>query len=103
MRRKKFVGVAFILLGIVSIAVLGLVIFGLWNQLMPAIFGLPKITIWQAFGLFVLSRALFGRFGGWGPRMRKARFTRGWHDLTPEERERFHRAMESRIFREKSS
>src|SRR5689334_199915 len=97
MRRKKFVGVAFILLGIVSIAVLGLVIFGLWNVLMPAIFGLPKITVWQALGLFVLSRALFGRFGGWGSRMHKARFVRGWGHLTPEERERFHRAMESRI------
>lgn len=61
---------------------------------MPVIFGLPPITFWQALGLFLLSRALFGSFGGWGSRMRKARFVRGWKGLTPEERQRFRRAMD---------
>ena len=31
----------------------------LWNWLMPAIFGLPVITFWQAVGLLVLSHLLF--------------------------------------------
>lgn len=30
----------------------------LWNWLMPEIFGLKAITIWQAAGLFVLSNLL---------------------------------------------
>lgn len=42
----------------------------LWNWLMPAIFNLPVITIWQAAGLVILSRILFrgGHFGGAGRR-----------------------------------
>lgn len=31
----------------------------LWNWLMPAIFGLTKITFWQAFGINFLSGLLF--------------------------------------------
>jgi hypothetical protein len=73
---------------------MGLVIVGLWNVLMPAILGLPAISFWQALGLLLLSRMLFG--GGWAPKFPKTRFVRGWKDLTPEERERFSRAMEPR-------
>jgi hypothetical protein len=72
---------------------MGLVTVGLWNALLPSIFGLPAITFWQALGLLLLSRLLFGRLGGWGNRMHKARFARGWDSLTPEERERFQAAM----------
>jgi hypothetical protein len=72
---------------------MGLVTFGLWNLLMPAILGLPAISFWQALGLLLLSRLLFGRFGGWGRRLHKARFVRGWTDLTPDERQRFRQAM----------
>jgi hypothetical protein len=94
MRRLRFVGVRFVLFGIVLVGVMGFVIVGLWNVLMPAIFGLPAITFWQALGLFVLSRVLFGRFlGGWGSRMHRMRVARGLKDLTPEERQRFTDAM----------
>ena len=97
MRRMRFAGVRFVLFAIVFVGALGLVTSTLWNLLMPAILHLPVITYWQALGLLVLSRALFGRFGGgWGSRMRKARFVRGWNDLSLEERDRFSRAMEGR-------
>jgi len=96
MRRRRFVGVAFVLFAIVFIGVMGLVTVGLWNALMPAILHLPTITFWQALGLLLLTRVLFGGFGGWGRRMRSARFVRGWKSLTPEERERFRRAMDAR-------
>lgn len=33
----------------------------LWNWLMPVIFGLTAITFWQALGLFVLSKIIFGK------------------------------------------
>jgi hypothetical protein len=82
-----------LLFGIVAVGVVGLVVSGLWNALMPAIFGLPGISFWQALGLLVLGRLLFGGSGGWGRHMRKARCVRGWQDLTPEERERFRHAM----------
>jgi len=40
----------------------GLVVKVLWNWLMPAIFGLGKISFWQAFGLVLLGKLLFGGF-----------------------------------------
>ena len=95
MRRPRFLGAPFVLFGILFVAVMGAIIVMLWNALMPEIFDLPKITFWQAVGLFILSRILFGNFGGWGSRMRRARFVRGWNGLTPEERERFRQAMEA--------
>jgi len=93
MSRIRFVGVRFILFGIVALGIAGLATAWLWNLLMPAILHLPAISFWQALGLLVLSRLLFGRTGGWASRIRKARFARGWQGLTPEERERFRRAM----------
>jgi hypothetical protein len=52
-------------LGTIGVAAFGF-LFGyfvmlLWNWLMPEIFGLGLITFWQAFGLVVLGRMLFGR------------------------------------------
>lgn len=35
----------------------------LWNWLMPVVFGLPEITIWQALGLLVLFSLLIPRGG----------------------------------------
>jgi hypothetical protein len=93
MRKIRFVGVRFLAFGIVCLGIAGLVTLALWNALMPSILGLPTIGFWQALGLLLLSRLLFGRFGGWGHRMRKARFVRGWHGLTLQERQRFRDAM----------
>lgn len=94
MRRMRFVGAKFIVFGAAIGVAAGFVTSGLWNALMPAIFGLPQITFWQGLGLLVLSRLLFGRFGGRGGRgWNKARFVKGWEGLTPEQRERFRTAM----------
>jgi hypothetical protein len=38
----------------------GLLVKVLWNWLMPAVFNLPEITYWKAFGLVILARLLFG-------------------------------------------
>ena len=93
MKRMRLHGLPFIVFGIVFLLIMSIVTYALWNWLMPAIFHLPVISLWQALGLLLLGRLLFGRFGGWGSRMRKARFVRGWKNLTPEERERFRNAM----------
>ncbi len=93
MRRMTVVGARFLAFGIVFVGVLGLSIMFLWNLLLPSILHLPEINYWQALGLFLLSRMLFGRFGGWGSRMRRARFARGWGSLTPEEQQRFQNAL----------
>ena len=51
-------------------------LMALWNWLMPDIFGLPPIGFWQALGIFVMAKILFGLGGGGkknhgGPRHRK--------------------------------
>jgi hypothetical protein len=85
--------VAFVVFAIAAMIIAGFVTSGLWNVLMPPIFHLPAISFWQALGLLFLSRLLFGFGRGWGRGMRRSRFVRGWNNLTPEERERFRRAM----------
>ena len=60
--------VGMVLAGVVGAAVFALV-FGwlvmvLWNWLMPAIFHLGLITYWQAFGIVVLGKLIFGGIGG---------------------------------------
>lgn len=62
--RKVVKVTALVIMGIVGAAALaivfGLVIQWLWNELMPAIFGLPEVSYWQAVGLVVLAHILFG-------------------------------------------
>ena len=94
MRRSKYWKVLFIPLAIAAVGIVGLVISNLWNALMPAIFGLHTISFWQALGLLVLSRILFGRFGDGVGRGGKVR--RNWKGMTPEERQRFCRGMDPR-------
>jgi hypothetical protein len=64
---------------------------------MPGLFGLHAITFWQAVGLIVLGRLLFGGFGprfGGGPWRRH--MTERWERMTPEEREKFRAGMRGR-------
>lgn len=42
----------------------GYVVMLLWNWLMPEIFGLTTIGYWQAVGLIILAKLLFGHIGG---------------------------------------
>lgn len=49
---------------VLFITLFGYALMYLWNWLMPLIFGLPIITFWQALGLCLLSKILFGGFGG---------------------------------------
>jgi hypothetical protein len=56
---KVLIIIGFVVLGAGLLFLLGLVVKGLWNWLMPEIFGLKQITYWQAWGLMVLSAILF--------------------------------------------
>jgi hypothetical protein len=50
-----------IIFGIIAGTAFTFAIMLLWNWLMPVIFGLSAITFWQALGLLVLTKILFGR------------------------------------------
>ena len=58
---KKIVGAVIGVIGVVVLLSLMFVfpVKWLWNWLMPEIFGLQKITAWQALGLLLLSGFLF--------------------------------------------
>jgi len=83
------------LFGTLAVAAAGFVVMSLWNILMPGIFAVPSISFWQALGLLVLSKILFGGFrphSGGGPRWRRRMMER-WEGMTPEEREKFKQGM----------
>ncbi len=87
--------VKFAALVIVGVAVFGYVLMALWNWLVPPLIGWKAIDYWQALGLFVLARILFG-FGGHGRHMHmhwRARMAERWERMSPEEREKFREGM----------
>ena len=58
-RKRRFL---FIPLVIIAIFAFSGIVMLLWNAIIPDIFHSSIITIWQAMGLLVLSRILFGGF-----------------------------------------
>jgi len=97
MRRKWLYKVPGILLIVLAAAALfGYVVQQLWNSLIPAIVGGRAITFWQALGILLLCKILFGGFRGRGGMYWRHRMGERWEKMTPEEREKFSRAMRSR-------
>lgn len=89
----------FLAFALLAGVLLGFTIMTLWNALLPAILGVSAITFWQALGLLLLSRILFGGprgggFGGGGWRggpgrsQWKEKMTERWQRMTPEQRQR---------------
>jgi hypothetical protein len=77
--------------------IFGEVVKSLWNWLLPSLFGWHPITFWQALGLLVLCRILFGGFHGRGPGGRSRRMmAERWEKMTPEEREKFRHGLRAR-------
>ena len=104
MKRYRFArALQFLLFALIAVTVFSAVVMGLWIWLMPTLFGLRVITFWQAFGVLVFSRILFGRFGGPGRRMHwRHRMMERWNKMTPEEREKFMAGMKGRCGRVES-
>jgi len=73
----------------------GEAVMHLWNWLLPTLLGLHTITFWQALGLLVLCRILFGGFGGHGKHRGgwRNRSRESWEKMTPEERAQFRQNM----------
>jgi hypothetical protein len=96
-RILRFV-LAVVLFAPLLIALLGSAVMWLWNWLTPPLFGWHLITFWQAVGILVLSKILFGGLrGGRGGHMHwRHRMKDRWEHMTPEEREKFHQGMRGR-------
>lgn len=113
-RRWVWKGGAFVVIAVAAVALLSAIVMSLWNELIPSLFKGPTIGFWQAAGLLVLSRILFGGFRGrgghgrwrhggpwrhgapWGREWRERAWRDRWEAMTPEERDRL-RAKFSRF------
>jgi len=87
-RRNRFLIAPIIL---AALAGFGFITMILWNNLLPQIFHLPQITYWQAVGLLILSRLLFGFSSHMGGRhhQRMGHMREKWEQMNPQEREEF--------------
>lgn len=93
--RSRFL--LFPLFAVAAVLLMGVVVRFLWNAILPALLGVTIISYWQAVGLLVLCRILFGNFGrssmGGNPRWKNNEGTRmgppwreKWANMTDEER-----------------
>ena len=87
----KILGYAVFAIGLIFLV--GFVVMLLWNAILPDILNAKPLNIWQAIGLLILSKILFGGMrwggrgkGGYGPSKRK-QWKEKWMNMTPEERE----------------
>ena len=95
MRRAFWLGrgVKILVMIAVVLGVASFVVMSLWNWLVPMLFHGPLLGYWEALGLLVLARLLFGGMrhghgrGPWGHSWHHARAR--WEQMTPEEREHF--------------
>lgn len=109
-RRFMFFGPLALVAFAAFIALGGWVVMSLWNWLLPPLFGFHTIEFWQALGLLLLTRILFGGFGmrGGGRHHMRERFRQRfgerladrvgdrWDAMTPEEREYFRQRVRER-------
>ena len=113
-QNQTMMGMRFIkgvIIALVAAAFVALVVFALmycWNYAMPAVFGLPMISFWQALALFIVSKILFwGGFGGsrrWGrsghvKEMWANRMGPRMENMSPEEKERIKKYWENKCGR----
>ncbi len=77
------------------------IVMWLWNAILPEVIEVSPISYWQAMGILVLSKILFGGFRG-GPRggkrhsWKKEMLYKCRH-MSPEEKARFKEAMRQRV------
>lgn len=87
------------------LSIISYVVMQLWNCLLPDVLHASTITFWQAMGIFILCKILFGfgkgggwrggRGGGGAPWMRHKMEER-FKSMTPEEKEKFKQKMRDR-------
>lgn len=103
MRRRGRGFILFPFLFIAAGLLMGAVVMYLWNAILPAVAGVGALTYWQAVGLLILCRILFGGFRGGGGHWRRKGFggqaphlRNRWMQMSDEERARFREAYRER-------
>jgi hypothetical protein len=98
MRKRWFYLAPLAILAMLLFVVIGgELVLHLWNWLLPPLFGWRQITFWQALGILVLCRILFGGLGSHRSGRSRRRMGERCEHRTPEERERFRQRMRERF------
>ena len=99
--RRRFSGRK--VLGIIMMVLVGVTVFSgavmlLWNNVLAAVVSVKLISFWQALGLLVLSKILFGGFRGahWGRQEWKKGMMQRWEAMSAEEKEKFKSEWQNR-------
>ncbi len=97
--RPAYIFIPFAVIGLALL--LGLAVQWLWNAILPQVAPVRELTYWQAVGLLVLSKILFGGWRGAGRyRDRQHHEWRGnWRQMSDEDRERMRTAWRDRCRR----
>lgn len=81
------------LLLIAAALIIGAVVMLLWNAILPSLLNINSITYWQAVGLLVLCKILFGGFGprrsGGGPPFKRPYWKDKWSNMSDDEKLKF--------------
>lgn len=99
-RAKKTKVFAIMFFGLAFIALFSFIVMMLWNAILPGVIHVSPINFWQALGILLLSKILFGGFGGGGWKHRKHQWREKMQEklqhMTPEERIKFQQEWRDR-------
>lgn len=92
-----------LLFGTAAIFLFGFIVMSLWNAILPAVLHVGVISFWQALGILLLCKILFGGFHGgrgrgprgWGGPM-KGNMREKWMNMSDQEREQFKQQWKNR-------
>ena len=100
-RRGRFL--FFPLIPIAAALLFGLIVMLLWNSILPQVLNVSALTYWQAVGLLVLCRILFGSFFRGGPGYGPSGSWRGrsmwwskWQNMSEEQKAKLREQWRSR-------
>ncbi|MEO8712859.1 MAG: hypothetical protein ABI405_12080 [Parafilimonas sp.] len=102
-RNKFFIGIPLII--IAGILLISFIVMQLWNAILPSVLNVHPITYWQAVGILILSKILFGSFGRRNFSSREKGWPRGmhwrqkWMNMSDEERAKFREGWKNRCRR----
>ena len=91
----------FFLVPIVILFGLAFIVMWLWNAILPEVMYVKTVTYWQAMGILVLSKILFGGFSKCGKQssgMQKRHFINKIKNMSSEERMKFKEEWKCRFY-----
>ena len=82
----------FLIAAMTLLSIAGWIVMTLWNFILPDVLGVQVVTFWQALGILILSRLLFGGWGRFGRRHfaeKRAMWRNKWQEMNDEEKQAF--------------